>query len=167
MNKELIISETEQFINDEVFNIQIKYGEKETANERFYLNTVKRLTKAYSLYRKNNFFKNDYILALRDFLITFDVSVRINQDEFLKNNKYGISFDDVECKYFASYQLSFDVNEKFVKEAFLRKIQNKKSGNDNLATDPMILNLTGYSKFKTFLNDIRSTSHSVGWCFLQ
>ena len=86
---------------------------------------------------------------LRDFLITFDVSVRINQDEFLKNNKYGISFDDVECKYFASYQLSFDVNEKFVKEAFLRKIQNKKSGNDNLATDPMILNLTGYSKFKS------------------
>ena len=151
MNKELIISETEQFINDEIFYIQIEYGEKETANERFYLNTAKRLTKAYSLYKKNNIFKNDYILALRDFLITFDVSVRINQDEFLKNNKYGISFDDVECKYFASYQLSFDVNEKFVKEAFLREIQNKKSGNDNdnLTTDPMILNLTGYSKFKS------------------
>lgn len=151
MNKELIISETEQFINDEIFYIQIEYGEKETANERFYLNTVKRLTKAYSLYKKNNIFKNDYILALRDFLITFDVSVRINQDEFLKNNKFGIAFDDVERKYFASYQLSFDVNEKFVKEAFLRGIQNKKSGNDNdnLTTDPMILNLTGYSKFKS------------------
>lgn len=151
MNKELIISETEQFINDEIFYIQIEYGEKETANERFYLNTVKRLTKAYSLYKKNNIFKNDYILALRDFLITFDVSVRINQNEFLKNNKFGISFDDVERKYFASYQLSFDVNEKFVKEAFLREIQNKKSGNDNdnLTTDPMILNLTGYSKFKS------------------
>lgn len=151
MNKELIISETEQFINDEIFYIQIEYGEKETANERFYLNTAKRLTKAYSLYKKNNIFKNDYILALRDFLITFDVSVRINQNEFLKNNKFGISFDDVERKYFASYQLSFDVNEKFVKEAFLREIQNKKSGNDNdnLTTDPMILNLTGYSKFKS------------------
>ena len=46
MNKELIISETEQFINDEIFYIQIEYGEKETANERFYLNTEKRLTKA-------------------------------------------------------------------------------------------------------------------------
>ena len=151
MNKELIISETEQFINDEIFYIQIEYGEKETANERFYLNTVKRLTKAYSLYKKNNIFKNDYILALRDFLIIFDVSVRINQDEFLKNNKFGIAFDDVERKYFASYKLSFDVNEKFVKEAFLRGIQNKKSGNDNdnLTTDPMILNLTGYSKFKS------------------
>ena len=68
MNKELIISETEQFINDEIFYIQIEYGEKETANERFYLNTAKRLTKAYSLYKKNNIFKNDYILALRDFL---------------------------------------------------------------------------------------------------
>ena len=151
MNKELIISETEQFINDEIFYVQIEYGEKETANERFYSNTVKRLTKAYSLYKENNIFKNDYILALRDFLITFDVSVRINQDEFLKNNKFGISFDDVERKYFASYQLSFDVNEKFVKEAFLRGIQNKKSGNDNdnLTTDPMVLNLTGYSKFKS------------------
>lgn len=52
MNKELIISETEQFINDEIFYIQIEYGEKETANERFYLNTAKRLTKAYSLYKK-------------------------------------------------------------------------------------------------------------------
>ena len=81
MNKELIISETEQFINDEIFYIQIEYGEKETANERFYLNTVKRLTKAYSLYKKNNIFKNDYILALRDFLIIFDVdrkSTRLN-----------------------------------------------------------------------------------------
>lgn len=87
MNKELIISETEQFINDEIFYIQIEYGEKETANERFYLNTAKRLTKAYSLYKKNNIFKNDYILALRDFLITFDVSVRINQNEFLKKQQ--------------------------------------------------------------------------------
>lgn len=26
MNKELIISETEQFINDEIFYIQIEYG---------------------------------------------------------------------------------------------------------------------------------------------
>ena len=69
MNKELIISETEQFINDEVFNIQIKYGEKETANERFYLNTVKRLTKAYSLYRKNNFFKNDYTYIIHGFAV--------------------------------------------------------------------------------------------------
>lgn len=151
MNKELIISETEQFINDEIFYIQIEYGEKETANERFYLNTVKRLTKAYSLYKKNNIFKNDYILALRDFLIIFDVSVRINQDEFLKNNKFGIAFDDVERKYFASYKLSFDVNEKFSQRGFFKGIQNKKSGNDNdnLTTDPMILNLTGYSKFKS------------------
>lgn len=35
MNKELIISETEQFINDEVFNIQIKYGEKERQTNGF------------------------------------------------------------------------------------------------------------------------------------
>ena len=43
MNKELIISETEQFINDEIFYIQIEYGEKETANERVLLEYRKKV----------------------------------------------------------------------------------------------------------------------------
>lgn len=151
MNKELIISEAEQFINDEIPYIPIEFGTKDTANDRFYLNTVKRLMNAYLLYKKSSIFRNDYILVLRDFLIIFDASVRINQAEFIKNNDFGISYDEVQHKYFASYQLPSNVNEKFVREAFLRGIQSRESSNvnENLITDSMILRLTGYSKFKS------------------
>lgn len=151
MNRESIISEVEQYINDEIPIIRIEYSKEDTAIEQFCLKTVKRLVNAYSLYMKNSFFKNDYILALRDYLIIFGVTVRISDDEFIKNNEFGISFDEVEHKYFASYILPTNVNEKFVKEAFLKGIQIKKSSedNENLITNAMISNLTGYSRFKS------------------
>lgn len=152
MNKELITYQVEQYINDELSSIQIEYESANDAKELFYLNTVKRLVKAHSLYQIDDAYKNDYILGLRDYLITYDVAIRIEQDGFLKGNEFGISFDEVELKYFASYQLQGNINEKFVKEAFIKGIDDKKNTEEaNLVSDPMISELTGYryTKFKS------------------
>lgn len=152
MNKELIIYQVEQYINDEISSIHIEYEMANDSKKKFYLKTVKRLVKARTLYQMDDVYKNDYIMALRDYLITYDVAVRIKNDEFLKGNLFGISFDEVDLKYFVSYLLPTNINEKFVKEAFTKGEDTQRFVEEaNLVTDPMILELTGhkYRRFKS------------------
>jgi ATP-dependent DNA helicase RecQ len=151
MDKEYIVSKVEKIINGEELSLDIDYNFGKSSKESFYLNTVKRLFIAMELYRKNTSFKNDYLLALRDYLLVFDVSTRLSNNELVKDNRFGISLDEVENMYFASYQLPQDINEKFVKDAFLRGENNNKSNieEEKLITNPMIYHLTGYSKFKS------------------
>ena len=149
MIKEHVIRDVEQFLNNEISSIELVCaGEK--AKEHFLLNTVKRLMQGYRLYKRNEIYKADYILALRDYLITYDTTVRIDEDDFLKNNDFGIFFDDVEKKYFTSYQLPENVSEKFVKEAFLKGVEGHVSSDiPALITDSNIYKLTGYERFKS------------------
>lgn len=150
MNKDLIIYQVNQYLNDEVDSIQIDFESGVNAKESFHLKTVKRLVKARSLYQVSREYKNDYALALRDYLLTFDTSTAINKDEFLRDNKYGISYDDIEKKYFASFQMPSYVNEKFVSEAFIQNTEEQQKVDEgNLISDPMIWKLTGYSHFKS------------------
>ena len=151
MDKEYIISKVEKVINGEELSIDIDYNSGKSAKEFFYLNTVKRLFRAFELYQKNESYLNDYLLALRDYLLVFDVSIRLSNSDAIKENKFGISLDEVEDKYFASYQLPQDINEKFVKDAFGRGENHSKSSieDERLITNPMIYHLTGYSKFKS------------------
>lgn len=151
MDKEYIISKVEKVINGEELSIDIDYNSGKSAKEFFYLNTVKRLFRAFELYQKNESYLNDYLLALRDYLLVFDVSIRLSNSDAIKENKFGISLDEVEDKYFASYQLPQDINEKFVKDAFGRGENHSKSSieDERLITNSMIYHLTGYSKFKS------------------
>lgn len=150
MNKERITDDVEKLINDEVSQLSMEYASDDSARDRFCLSTVDRLVKAYALYKKNNLYTEDYLLALRDYLLFFDVSIEIRQDDFLNNNEFGISFDYVNHRYFASIQMPCGINAKFVRDAFLRNEQTKKTKrNENLVTDSMIYSLTGYSVFKS------------------
>lgn len=152
MNKKLITYQVEQYINNEISSIKIEYELESDAKEVFYLNTVKRLVRAYSLYKMDDVYKNDYIMALRDYLLVYDVVVKIEEDEFLRENEFGISLDEVEMKYFASYQLPTNINEKFVKEAFIKGVEIQRNTEEaNLISDPMISELTGYryTRFKS------------------
>lgn len=150
MNKESITYQVNQYLNNETESIQLNFDNGANAKEGFYLKTVKRLIKAYSLYQKNKEYKNDFILALRDYLLTFDTLVAINENGLLDNNGYGIAYDDIEQKFFASFQIPEYVKEKFVREAFIKNAhESPKVDECNLLTDPMILGLTGYSHFKS------------------
>ena len=150
MNKDLITYQVNQYLNDEVDSIQIDFECGVNAKDNFYLKTVKRLVKARLLYQLSREYKNDYTLALRNYLLTFDTSAAINEDEFLQGNEYGIAYDDNEQKYFASFQIPAYVNEKFVSEAFIKNVVEQQKGDEcNLISDPMIWKLTGYSHFKS------------------
>ena len=73
MDKDIITYQIEQLLNKEIQAFQYDHIPC-NMKEAFYLNTVKRLTRAYSLYSKDNLYRNDYLLALRDYLIVFDTS---------------------------------------------------------------------------------------------
>ncbi len=150
MNKDEIREEVRKLLNNEVSCIQINHNQRESAQDAFLVNTVIRLTKAYSLYKDKNIYKEDFLLALRDYLIVSDTTISLPCVDYLQDNMFGISYDEIEKKYFASYQLPSGINEKFVKDAFLRNpIDKKQNRHDNLLTDSMIYMLTGYYRFKS------------------
>lgn len=150
MIKENLVEYVTAFFNENnepKFNLEI---EKLNATELFYYHTVKRLLKEYRLFLSNDEFLGDFLIAFRDYMITFDVAQEYKGKPIRDTIKYGIDYDDIEGKYFASMQLPKYVNEKFVSDAFIKNTELEKLEKSNaLLTDSLIYSLTGYSHFKS------------------
>lgn len=73
----------------------------------------------------NDEFLGDFLLAFRDYMITFDVAQEYKGKPIKDTIKYGIDYDDVESKFFVSMQLPKYVNEKFVNDAFIKSTASK------------------------------------------
>ena len=150
MIKEELVEYVTSFFNEEnevEFNLEI---DALNSTELFYYHTVKGLHKAYRLFLANDDYLGDFLIAFRDYMITFDVAQEYKGKPIKETIKYGVDYDDVEGKYFASMQLPKYVNEKFVSDAFIKNTESKKIGKENaLLTDSLIYSLTGYSHFKS------------------
>ena len=150
MIKEELVEYVTSFFNEEneaEFNLEI---DALNSAELFHYHTVKRLHKAYKLFLENDDFLGDFLIAFRDYMITFDVAQEYKGKPIKEIIKYGVDYDDVEGKYFASMQLPKYVNEKFVSDAFIKNTESIKIGKGNtLLTDSLIYSLTGYSHFKS------------------
>lgn len=150
MIKEELVEYVTSFFNEEnesEFNLEI---DALNSAELFHYHTVKRLHKAYKLFLENDDFLGDLLIAFRDYMITFDVAQEYKGKPIKEIIKYGVDYDDVEGKYFASMQLPKYVNEKFVSDAFIKNTESIKIGKGNtLLTDSLIYSLTGYSHFKS------------------
>ncbi len=150
MNKELLINYVTSMLNDEKYqelNFELKSS---NSTELFYYHTVRRLMRAYKLFNSQDSYQGDFLIALRDYMITFDLAQSYKGRTLQNIDKYGIDFDQSEEKYFASMQLPKYINEKFVSDAFVKKYDYPKQGEENaLLTDPLIYSLTGYSHFKS------------------
>lgn len=150
MIKENLVDYVTSYLNEDnevELNMEI-----ETLNpvELFHYHTVKRLLKEYRLFLLNDEFLGDFLLAFRDYMITFDVAQEYKGKPIKDTIKYGIDYDDVESKFFVSMQLPKYVNEKFVNDAFIKSTASKKYEKRNaLLTDSLIYSLTGYSHFKS------------------
>lgn len=150
MIKKELVEYVTSFFNEEneaEFNLEI---DALNSAELFHYHTVKRLHRAYKLFLENDDFLGDFLIAFRDYMITFDVAQEYKGKPIKEIIKYGVDYDDVEGKYFASMQLPKYVNEKFVSDAFIKNTESKKIGKGNaLLTDSLIYSLTGYSHFKS------------------
>ena len=150
MSKEDITYQIEKCLNGKIKPDAIYLEKTQNPSEQFRINTVKRLLRAYSLFLDKADYKEDFLLALRDYLIVFDSALHWEKKDIFANNTYGIVFDNSEGGYFATYDLPKGINEHFVRSTFLKEgnapVQKTEA---NLITDPYIFELTGYSRFKS------------------
>lgn len=151
MNKKNIELYVENYINDRPNSIKFELNMSKNALDTFYLRTIKRLFNAYSLYIEQHAFLEDFMIALRDYLLVFDTSMEISNISIPDDNSYSIKKNIETGKYFASFQSPQYINSRFVEQAFMRLAEDneEKVNNDILYTDPLIYKITGFTRFKT------------------
>ena len=151
MNKKEICEILQNYINEADATVDLSIPENAGESEAFYYRTAIRLKNAVDLYRKDSCFKNDFLLALRDFLLVYESGLRINGVDISDDNDYAIKRNSTNGEYFCSFQFPGGVTDSFAESAFMRKISVERAGiyDYNLMTDSLIYRMTGYRYFKT------------------
>lgn len=153
MDRDTLIFQMERYLNGVQDSVDVDCDLGTSAAERFILNTGKRLRNAWILYRREPAYKDDFLLALRDYLIVMETDLHLPDHCVPEYNDYSIVKDMQKGTFFATLELPETVNRKFVERAFLignNAPQRKESGTRyNLQSDPFIYKLTGYSEFKS------------------
>lgn len=139
----------ERVLNGEPASEEIDLDSAADAGERFERHAAKRLLRAHALLQQNRKYADDFLLALRDYLLVLHTSIRLDSIAIREDNPYGISREASTGRYFASYQLPEYATASFVDAVFSHPIPEAERISACLATDPRIEQLTGYSKFKT------------------
>ena len=146
----------EQWVASELSGVQI---EKPTAlvtsaHEQFLLNCATRLVNAFSLYKQNEEFLGDLLIAIRNYLLTFQTEISASIiDSYETLDQYGLWLDPETRVLKASYQLPEYIETSFVETAFLSEDHNLSNHEDDkrfsLMTDPMVYNTTGFNRFRS------------------
>lgn len=139
----------EKVLNGGPLTGEVDLDHASSAQERFEKNAVKRLLRAHELLKQSKKYTDDFMLALRDYLLVMDTGIRLERIHIPEDNPYGISREKNTGLYFASYQLPDYVTEPFVRAVFSHPTSEEERQTANLATDPLIEHLTGFPRFKT------------------
>ena len=141
----------ESFLNGEGEYDESQLGLASTAKERYVLHVAKRLITAFNFYKEGTCGMGDLLGSLRNYLVTLQLSIRLDHLAIPAENQFGITFDESACEYFASFDLPPYVNPDFVKTAF--QIEDYSAGEMlnayDLSTGPFLRRLTGFKSFKT------------------
>ena len=161
MNVKCINDAVEKYINQEVIDFDWALIDKETVDEKeYFLHIIERLIHSYEQSKYILQITNDYLSALRNYLIVFQTSLYIKNADWVKDNKFGLNIGP-DKKVFATLSLENGINEKFVKEAFqIENIAAKNISNKYLLnTNSFIRNLMGekYGKFRSVAQKLSVT----------
>lgn len=155
MKKELIVDLIEKLINNEPYDLELlDNASPKTSVEEFLLNTAYRLVNTYARYNEGKCGTADYLVAIRGFMLTYQVSLRFdNAQNFSNLSDYGIYYDSLGRKYYAVFDIpEFIMHKKFVSDSFITSstdipaIHSKYSLKANL----FIEETTGFKSFKSF-----------------
>ena len=141
-------------INGQENDINLSDLKINCSKDEYYKKTVLRLQKNYTLYKQDNKYFNDMLIALREYLIVFKDSLNINNFDIPEDNEFGIIKDEYSSEYFCKMKLPDYLKSELVEPAFLWSDSNIKFIDSNkespcLLTDPYIYQLTGYKKFRS------------------
>ena len=144
------VKQVEEWLNRQSQEPPVINGRADGALEQFRMHTVKRLVNACTLYRRDQMYRCDFLISLRDFLLCFDTDLAVNDLPMNGAEDFGIVCDSSSGRYFASFQFPEYVEPEFAKQAFLQNDERISTvSRYNLRTDPMIYRLTGFSRFKS------------------
>lgn len=150
--REEIVNSIEDLLNDEVSDISFEKIEAKSAVEAFLLNTAIRLVKTYRSFVEGNKAISDMLVSLRNFMLVFQTSLRIESFDIEKDNGFGIYKDEQINSYYATYDISGKVStSEFVETAFVTKdtVENQIDTKYQLKTNGFIKRVTGFDYFKS------------------
>ena len=150
MDQKTIEKKVEDYLNRIATDLSIDFH-SHSSFEAFRLHTIKRLKYAFDLFSNNESFLNDFMLALRDYLLIFDTDILLPDHLIPNDNVFSIVRDQDSGRYFSSFQFPSYVNQKFALQAFQQEMPVASSMRQsyNLYTDPLIYHITGYTRFKS------------------
>lgn len=150
MNKENMIEQMQQYLAGDIVNPLLEVTAEMDNLQAFYCRTAKRLVIAYELQKENSDYQDDFLMALRDFLLVFETSMTIKNVEIAENNPYAIKKNNTTERYFATFQFPEGVSTELAEQAFMRNFSSEDSRKKyNLTTDSLIYSITGFRNFKT------------------
>ena len=120
IDKALIIDQIEKLINGEIDHCIPEHNSDANAVENTLENVVARLVNTFKKYREGEAGISDYVSTLRNFMLSFQTELRVDDHGILDNNHFGIRFNPSSQKYYATYEIPDDVRHKsFVENAFV------------------------------------------------
>ena len=90
MNKETIIEQMQHYLAGHITNPSFEATAEMDNLQAFYCRTAKRLVIACELQEKNSDYQDDFLIALRDFLLIFETSMEIENVEIPETNALAI-----------------------------------------------------------------------------
>ena len=146
MNKEELIRQIQEYLEGNLTDLEFEPDMGLDDLQAFYCRTAKRLKVAFQLYEKDSRYQNDFLIALRDFLLVFETGLSIDSIEIPDDNAYAIKKNNSTGKYFSSFQFPDGVATELDEQAFMRNIaSNGRSKKEyNLMTDSLIYGVTGF-----------------------
>lgn len=151
MNKSELYDLVQNYINGQVLNWSIDIPNQSDELNTFYYRTTIRLLKSFDLFKKNESYKNDFLLALRDFLLVFDIGLNLSGLDIPDDNEFAIRKNTSTGEYYCTFQFPEGVIADFAESAFMRGISIDKPelNKYNLLTDSLIYRITGFKYFKS------------------
>lgn len=151
MNKETIIGQMQQYLAGHITNPLFEVTAKMNDLQAFYCRTAERLVIARELQKENSDYQDDFLMALRDFLLVFETSMVIENVEIAEDNPYAIKKNNITGRYFATFQFPEGVPTELAEQAFMRNLsfEDSRKKDYNLTTDSFIYSVTGFRQFKT------------------
>lgn len=141
----------ENYINNKIYEIDkmIFMNSSNNRLDEYKCKTARRVLNFCNKYKNGDISKDDFLCSLRNYLLVFQTSLFIQEDEFLQNNQYGIKKDS-SGKYYAVIDLPDYINANNVEEAFMwHGVRKEDKEKYFLGTNPYIYKLTGFTEFKS------------------
>ena len=152
IDKELVVENIEKFINGETDDYIPGHDSDANVVESAMENVAVRLVNTLKKYRAGEAGRSDYISTLRNFMISFQTELRVDDHGILDHNYAGIHFNPAVQKYYATYEIPDYIRHKsFVENTFINRntVMPGSSSPYCLSTNRYIDELTGFKHFKS------------------